>query len=567
MIATVTPATSTLFTTTTVVRTTTGTTTSTRTETVTSAPEPSKRWLQRHEVIEVLMGRAAATNAPVTAAAAQATAVPDYASPCASSSAYASACSCLGVTAATVTEPTPVTTELVRVVVQTTTAGSPVASHHGFSSLFQKNATDARYGNDTALYTLNATSTGASLSSSSVGVSSSSLSEPLESALSSSASSDGDKFNLKRPTATSSVEVEGKEEETPTSAAAIEPSVTASNSIPSFGNGTNSGVVSFANTTTTGPVRFANSSTSRGTFTTTSEILSAPITTSVATGLMSNATSAAPHFSNSTSPATTLLLNATSSAPPFLNSTSLPLTNATASSSTAPFLNTTTSSTIAANTSTPMPTPTIDRTCDTSSSSSDTRGAFRLRVSQPSGGMFDGWYLKMSGDAIIFTPPPSPSPSSSSYSSTANNNNNGTLFNVIPSSGHLCAVGYTGTKGNAVIGIAQNITTTSSSSFSSSTTNTTIPGQEEGSAVYFIDAGVLADIGDQGYAALVCGTPGDGTGDGEEGDTELGCREGRKEFWVGCGIGLDISSAGEDGGTAVVDGWECTGIGLVAVYS
>lgn len=134
--------------------------------------------------------------------------------------------------------------------------------------------------------------------------------------------------------------------------------------------------------------------------------------------------------------------------------------------------------------------------------------------------MFDDWFLKLSGDAILFVPD----------SATA------TQFSV-EGSGHLCAVGSLGTQGNAIIAIAENATDIT------------------GSGVYFIDPEVLEDIDELGYAALQC----------EVGADALSCSEGAKEFWVGCGLGLDITSDGD--GSAEIGGWDCTGVTLAPVYS
>ncbi|KAK7757517.1 hypothetical protein SLS62_000532 [Diatrype stigma] len=242
--------------------------------------------------------------------------------------------------------------------------------------------------------------------------------------------------------------------------------------------------------------------------------------------------------------------NGTIASAPFTNNTSAPVASITpapllfngtrplAANATIPLFHNSTSSarfanattTRSSNSSAPtltVITTTIETTCG------ETSTPFAVQVAQP-GGMFDGWYLKLSGDAIIFAPP---SAADSPSSSPA------TQFSV-EGSGHLCAVGRVGAEGNAVIAIAET---------ANATTGVT------GSGVYFVDPEVLGGIADQGYAALQC----DGVSPG--GGAELTCAEGALEYWVGCGLGLDITSDGD--GTAEIGGWNCTGVTLSPVYS
>ncbi len=183
--------------------------------------------------------------------------------------------------------------------------------------------------------------------------------------------------------------------------------------------------------------------------------------------------------------------------------------------------------TLTTSTSTSTPTLTIDRACG------ETSTLFAVRVVQP-GGMFDGWFLKLSADAIIFVPPEDSS-SSSSSSSSWSSPTTPTRFSVDGSSGRLCT---TGARSNAVIAIAENATDVA------------------GSGVYFVDPEVLNDIGRLGYAALQCRVVD---------SRELRCAEGVMEYWAGCGLGLDITSSADGG--AEIGGWNCTGVTLSAVYS
>ncbi|KAI1082592.1 hypothetical protein F5B20DRAFT_508318 [Whalleya microplaca] len=500
---TVTPATSTAFST--IRATTTGTTTSTTTETITADPEPSRRWLERHEVTDLLMGRA--VNGPVTA---KATAIPTYASLCASSGAYVSACSCLGVFPTTITAPTPSTTQVLRVV-ETITSTAVVTYHKTASytvarnsSSISGNLTHAQTKNLTASY-LNTTAPGESSIVSAVS-GTSVLYTPTS-------SGSTDKYSFRRPTVTDNVSSDTE--------FVVNSSInshTSISSIPVFSNRTGSSWVS--NSTDTGRFKNSTESAIKPVTTNTSSLLNI---NNMTIGTL-NTTGSAPFLNitqgtamNETS--TAKFSNSTVSAP-YMNIPHTPFPNATAASP----LNTThalpTNQTISAlfanTTSTPPPTPTLDSACGA------TAAPFTVQVSQPDR-LFDGWYLQMSGDAIIFTP----------LSSSA------THFSV-EDTGHLCAVGYLGSAGNAVIAIAENGTETT------------------GSAVYFLDPTVLGGIAQTGYAALRCAV-GTGTGSG------LACSEGAKAFWVGCGLGLDITSDGD--GVAVVDGRNCTGVALEAVYS
>jgi hypothetical protein len=106
----------------------------------------------------------------------------------------------------------------------------------------------------------------------------------------------------------------------------------------------------------------------------------------------------------------------------------------------------------------------------------------------------------------------------------------------VESSGHLCAVGYTGQSGKPVIAIVetkQDLT---------------------GSAVYFVDGENVKNITALGYGALDCAV-----------NDDLACQASDLSHWVGCGLGLDISTS--SAAEVVVDTWNCTSIGLSAVYS
>ncbi|KAI0836178.1 hypothetical protein F5Y06DRAFT_111182 [Hypoxylon sp. FL0890] len=560
-----TPATSTIFSSFTI--TTTGSTTRTTTQTITSSAEPSKRWLQRHEVIDLLMGRATSSDGPDTV---RATIIPAYASPCASSVAYESACSCLGVSPTTKTAPTPSTTQVLRIVETTTvTAVHTIKSYatgaHNSSLLL---------GNSTAPF-LNATSSELSLSSSIVSSSSSTL-------MSSESRTSTDKYRLKSPSVAataSSAEVGavlGSTSSTIGSSVSMNSKTGFSNAanFTSFPNATSSSdrflnFTSPASQTGT-PIRTNSQSGTAGESSIVNVTSSAPFLNSTRAAT-ANTTSPAAHVSNSITSAPFLnstqavFANLTSSAAkdpnstisaPFRNITSTPLLNNTLASflntthtplpinatTTARFLNST-STVRFANTTSATPTPTPTTTCESTSN------PFAVRVSQP-GGLFDGWYLQISGDGVIFNPSID---RASKFSFDSQNKGKS----------HLCSLGGAGLAGNAsaVVAIAENRT------------------DATGSAVWFVDPEVLEDIDNdqhRWYAPLECsGNSGAGSGSNStlnstaaiatRADSTLACAQGSKEYWVGCGLGLDITSDGD--GVAVVDGWNCTAVTLSIEYS
>lgn len=227
---------------------------------------------------------------------------------------------------------------------------------------------------------------------------------------------------------------------------------------------------------------------------------------------------------------------------PFLNTTTLaPFFNATSlnATATAPFANTT-SSVRFANSTTSTATST---TATPTSTCVTTSAPFAVRVGQP-GGLFDGWYLRLSGDQALFNP----SLDQASQFSFDKKDGSG--------QSHLCSLSGAGlvANGSAVVAIASNLTDAAA-----------------GGAVYFVPPKLLDDIENEEhgwYEPLECissgGTNGTVTGNATAG-TALTCEQGGKEYWVGCGLGLDITSDGD--GTAVVDGWNCTAVTLSIVYS
>ncbi|KAI1763685.1 hypothetical protein GGR53DRAFT_520811 [Hypoxylon sp. FL1150] len=441
------------------------------TSTITNAAAgPSKRWLERHEVVDLLLGRTVSGGKPVTA---KATAIPLYASLCASPTAYESACSCLGISPTTVTELTP---SITQVSINAITSYVNVSSVHG-------NSTSTKFGNSTGVF-LNTTSSGIS----------SSL------ALSSS-------FSSSLEASTEAMSIPKVDFTLTTTSTAIGSLASHNSSTASFSNSTDA---LFLNSTGASP-------TQSGTAIATS-FLSGTVGT---LGVLITTTAAPFLNSTQTTVANTNTTTSTPSTPSVSDITALATLNTTASATTAPFANTTSS--------TAAPTA----TCITTSS------PFAVQVGQP-GGLFDGWYLRLSGDQALFNP-------SLAQASRF-------TFDETDPDGqsHLCTVGGSGLAANAsaLVAIVENGTDVT------------------GGAVYFVPPTLLEDIENEEhgwYAPLECANGGPAGRTNATAGATLSCEQGGKEYWVGCGLGLDITSDGD--GTAVVDGWNCTAITLSMVYS
>ncbi|KAK8088749.1 hypothetical protein PG997_003710 [Apiospora hydei] len=602
---TVTPATSTVLRT--VVVQTTGTRTKTilSTDKIAAATAPSKRWQDQRDIAGALLRR---SETEISTSPPQKT--PDYAAPCGSVNAMSSVCSCMGYEQATITVPAPETTRVVTLhepaivtAFKTVKTGQKFPAPLNSTSNVFRNSTAARFGNSTAKAG-NFTFSGSASRSASApnSISLTSLSDSTQAFASSAMPGRTKASGTSRATAVSAMSTttgsvmgssgqplpaspSSSQLPSDTGSKTIHSSIankapstkTIATSAPLFANNTITrpnttishtsvsltGSGRFANTTkpavpfgASSTASFSNSSTSVSVFHATSTtakfnstsvpVLNAttpapflnttilpfasttlpPFVNSTAPGMLANSTSM--QSSNATKPPFAYA-NATTSAP-FLNSTIMPFANATTS---APFLNSTSiprfnttrapyanattfralnaTSVRFSNTSAPTPT-TSAMTCG------ETASPFMLKVSQPSG-LFDGWFAKVLANTIIFT-------SSANHSSK---------FSV-ESSGYLCAVGYKGEDGNPTIAIVED------------------KKDLTGSAVYLVDQKRMEDLSKQGYGTLDCAVNGD-----------LACQGGQDyKNWVGCGLGLDISS--DDGENVVVDGWNCTSVALSAVY-
>lgn len=537
---------------------TTGTTTSTTVETttVTATAVASRRWEEQREVLDILLRRASPRPSSTTASN---KATPSYAKPCASIAAYSSACSCLGVRAATITAPTPQTTKTINIqksatiteiaTILTTESYTLISNTTNFNNSTKAHFADSTIPPSTSLSLSSVDKSGSAhlpsvgddeVTTRSDGADSSSL-----------LTSESQQSSAAAP-ATSSPGISLFPNST-TSARFV--NATSSN----FGN--SSATALFQNSTTSISVLNATSTRSFVDTTSAPSVLNAAaplaqinvantttapfLNTTSATGLQ-NVTASAPFLNATSNP----FLNVSALAPslnvttaPYPNgTTSLPFLNATSEhyldTTSAPYANGTTAalslnatsahylnttsppyanatsvrySNTSSVTATAMATSTLDTSCG------ETSTPFLLQVTQPSSAI-DGWYARIIGNQILF-------------GSSANQSGK---FSV-ESSGHLCAVGLFGESGSPAIAIVE-----------------TKEGLS-GSAVYFVDGQRLTNLTEQGYGALDCAV-----------DDDLACQAQGLAHWVGCGLGLDISSDGNE--NVVVDASNCTSLGLSAVY-
>ena len=130
--------------------------------------------------------------------------------------------------------------------------------------------------------------------------------------------------------------------------------------------------------------------------------------------------------------------------------------------------------------------------------------------------MFDGWYLKTSGNMILFT---SEQERASSFS--------------VEGSGHLCAVGSLGDQGYPEIAAVE--------------------AREEltASAIYLLDGKIVQNLEPE-YQPAVCSVD----------SGQLTCQQDTWKTLLGCGLQLDLGA-----GPGAVGGQNCTGITLSTIYA
>ncbi|KAK0717506.1 hypothetical protein B0T26DRAFT_802622 [Lasiosphaeria miniovina] len=527
--------------------TTTRTVTSTnRNATITA--EKARATAAEHELgyrgfDEFAFGRAL-ENRQLTATA---TSTPAYASPCSSVAAFSSACSCLGISHATTTAAAELTTStftLTKTVANATVPPFP-ANH-----TLLRNSTAVRFGKTTSSKSLPKGKQPTKLTTASKPATAvayyttgtdtrgrlggSDSRPPKLSPSSASTGSLGDggatKFSLNNSTAPLLADSTA-----PTIHVLNTTTITTTIPAPFWANTTSP--ASLASNSTYG--RYVNSSTA------------APVTSSANAAsyrklnatvidLLARNTTAAAKWLNATRPGRDMLL-ANSTRPVWLNTSmhtqpanttagrwlnttaTAMLANTTATArwlntttATARWLNTTTTRWL--NTSTPASTPTSTPTATTDSSCGETASPFELQVAQP-GGVFDGWFVALSGDGLLFT------------------RGGGSAFSV-EASGHLCAVGLLDGDGRpAVAAVGKR-------------------ERDASSAVWLLQQGMLAALGDS-YSAVRCVAAG-----------ELVCAAANvtgtpARHWLGCGIQLDLST--DEGAVVPARGLNCTALALKVV--
>lgn len=478
-----------------------------------SGDEPWKVWASEHEAVDRLRRRQSTSQT-----AEFPTETPAYASQCSSSDAYRSACSCLGVNSTVVTASTPTATSTV--VVTAFRTQTRVLSHF-------VNAT--RFANSTATaVSSNATADGSSKlfgstskfgSRASVGPT---LGRNVVAVATGLGQANGTTAASRNGTMVGSSQTEG-------ATAVNASSKTTSAALPKLTSSKAPHVVEDAVSTTKpalAPFPFYNSTESSAS----NSSLGVSALNSTVNNVRNNTIP-----SNGTSPARLPLGSLPTSVRFGSNSTILNVThfdvnatraNTNATSVRAPFvfLNATgTSSARFSNTTDParwrnktMPrftntststTATIDKTCG------ETSTPFAIKVAQD-GGTINDWFLRLSGNSVLFT-------SQSSRSSRF----------AVGGSGRLCAVGAKGPLDNAVVAVVENKTDMATS------------------PLWFVDGGLVANLTARGYAELNC-TSGEGT---------LSCAYNDMSNWLGCGLQLGLSTG--DGGD--FEGIKCQGVSLM----
>ncbi|KAK3369659.1 hypothetical protein B0T24DRAFT_681657 [Lasiosphaeria ovina] len=480
---------------------------------------------------------------------ATATSTPAYASPCSSVAAFSSACSCLGISHATTTVAAELTTStftLTKTVANATVPPFP-ANH-----TLLRNSTAARFGKTasskslpkgkqpTKLTTASKPATAVAYHTTGtdtrgrLGGSDGKPSKFSSSSASTGSLGDGGatKSSLNNSTASLSADSTA-----PTIHVLNTTTITTTIPAPFWANTTspaslasNSTYGRYVNSSTAAPVTSSANATSYRKLNATVIDLPARNTTAAAKWLNATGPGSGLLLANSTRPVwlnTSMptqaanstagrWLNTTATATPANTTTTARWLNTTAfantTTATARWLNTTTTRWL--NTSTPTSTP----TATTDSSCGETASPFALQVAQP-GGVFDGWFVALSGDGLLFT------------------RGGGSAFSV-EASGHLCAVGLLDGDGRpAVAAVGKR-------------------ERDPSSAVWLLQQGMLAALGDS-YSAVRCVAAG-----------ELVCAAANvtgtpARHWLGCGIQLDLST--DEGAVVPARGLNCTALALKVV--
>lgn len=208
------------------------------------------------------------------------------------------------------------------------------------------------------------------------------------------------------------------------------------------------------------------------------------------------------------------------------------------SNATSTFLNGTASATRASNSSMASSLPTtVANATNTTVSCAAIGAPFLLQVSAPnttssansstnstvSESLFNNWFVQVSGNGLLFTVKQS----------------SASAFAVDTATGNLCAVGLVGDKGNPVAAVVETQAV-------------------NGTGVWLLDT-TIAEALEPDYEAVTCAS-----GAGTAGQS-LACGWEDIQYWFGCGLQLDMSSAA--GGSVTVGGLNCQSIQLVVVSS
>lgn len=165
--------------------------------------------------------------------------------------------------------------------------------------------------------------------------------------------------------------------------------------------------------------------------------------------------------------------------------------------------------------STARPTPVANSSLDTSCG--EDSPLYNLQVSRADGSIFNGWWLKLSGNQALFT----------------SQKEKATGFGVSQGTKHLCIPKATNFPLIAIVETRLDL-----------------------GPIYFLDANFSTGYRPD-YEPVVCDSLGDGS--------QLSCSQGRRTTWSGCGLQLELGSGSiSNGTTGGASGQNCSSIALNA---
>lgn len=163
---------------------------------------------------------------------------------------------------------------------------------------------------------------------------------------------------------------------------------------------------------------------------------------------------------------------------------------------------------------TARPTPVANSSIDTSCG--EDSPLYNLQVSRADGSIFNGWWLKLSGNQALFT----------------SQKEKATGFGVNPGTKHLCIPKATNFPLIAIVETRLDV-----------------------GPLYFLDANFSTGYRPD-YEPVVCNNLGDGS--------QLSCSQGRSTTWSGCGMQLELGPGSVSNGTGGASGQNCSSIALNA---